>query len=55
MMWLVLQIAAMTVAALSGIFDEWFSKRVGNHPRLFLRHASSRFNREAVSRRFLGW
>jgi len=35
-MWLVLQITAMTVAASSGIFDQWVDKRVANHPRLFL-------------------
>ena len=35
-MWLILQIAAMTVAALSGIFDSRSSKQVGNHPRLYL-------------------
>lgn len=36
MVWLVLQVMAMMVAALSGMFDQWLGKRAGNDPHLFL-------------------
>ena len=36
MVWLVLQVMAMMVAALSGMFDQWVGKRAGNDPYLFL-------------------
>ena len=36
MVWLVLQVMAMMVAALSGFFDQWLGKRAGNDPHLFL-------------------
>jgi len=36
MVWLILQVMAMMVAALSGMFDQWFGKRAGNDPLLFL-------------------